>query len=445
MNATNDFIYTLINNRERIVDKLSQNYKYEYLHKIFSEINNEKDPTIKINPNNKILYRLLSGNYEASRYDKSSIDWIPSEELVDGIITLANHFDIKHIEEIYTGMGILSALLSKKQNKIQITAADTFDNISTCNKLDIFPIAKRGVSDYKYYHQLKQPYPDMVISTHFFENSLEPDLTFVNNVLDLINSCNHKTIILFLPNTCTLLYENFYYLITSGKYKVYTYHVKAFDKYYYLANLMTDYYKSSIMAHILVKNDIAVHDSYLIDSSLIDSIFSTAIIPVPIIDTHCIFYKWLVTLYKDVSPKLIKRIIDTFDIQKQLHNHTEIKNVIQNFISIKPYNIPEYIYDIDEFLFWSLCVIKNLYFVFENRCQFFCFYTTVQSIKNSEIRQNINFPAWVRTLDNMYKYIYLDIVKNNSEANQWKNNRSDFYTTFNTVNEQNKKLLLKLN
>ncbi|XWV25666.1 putative ORFan [Tupanvirus deep ocean] len=438
MNATNDFISTLINNRERIVDKLFQNYGYEYLHKILSEINNENDPTIKIIPNNKILYRILTGNYEASRYDKSSIDWIPTQEIVDSILALADHFNIKYIEEIYTGMGILSGLLLKKQNKIQVTAADTFDNISTCNKLDIFPIAKRGVSDYKYYNQLNQPYPDMIISTHFVENSLKPNFTFVDNILDLISSYNHKIIMLFLPNTCTLFYDNFYYLETTGKYKVYNYHVKAFDKYYYLANLMKDYYKSSILVHILVRGDI-IHDS-----NTIESLFSPAIIPVSVIDKHCVFYKWLVSLYKDVSPKLIKRIIETYDVQKQLHNHTEIKNVIQNFISIKDFNIPEYIYDIDEFLFWSKCILKNLFFVFENRYQFFCFYTTAQSIKNSEIRQNINFPSWVRTLDNMYIYIYLEIIKNSSN-DRWKIYEVDFGLTFLSTNNKNKKLLKKIN
>ena len=137
MNATNDFISLLINNKEKIVDKLQQNYSYDYLIKIFSEINSERDNTIKILPPNKKLYRILTGQYNASRYDNSSIDWLPSSELVDGIISLAKHYNINHIEEIYTGMGILSALLANKQSKINITAADTFENKNTCNKLNL--------------------------------------------------------------------------------------------------------------------------------------------------------------------------------------------------------------------------------------------------------------------------------------------------------------------
>ncbi len=122
MNPTNDFVSTLINNREKLVEKLAQNYSYQYLYEIFKEINNERNETIKIIPNDKKLYRILTGQFDASRYDKSSIDWIPSEEIIDGIMSIVKHYDIKHVEEIYSGLGLLSALLlkKKKDNIIEI-------------------------------------------------------------------------------------------------------------------------------------------------------------------------------------------------------------------------------------------------------------------------------------------------------------------------------------
>jgi hypothetical protein len=439
MNPINDFVCTLINNREKIIEKLVQNYSYQYLHTIFTEINNELDPTIQLIPNDKKLYRMLTGQFNASRYDKSSIDWLPSEEIIDGIISIAKYYDIKHIEEIYTGLGMLSALLSKKINTIEITAADTFDNISTCNKLGLFQIAKRGASDYKYYEKIKVICPDMVISTYYPEYLLPgKNLNFFEEILGLVNSYKHKIIILILPNTCALFYNYIYYHVASGKYNLYSYHIKALDKYFFVGDLMKNYYKSFMLAHILVRSDCTNPAN-----KSMNDIFSSAIFPVSMLDTQCILSKWLITFYDLLSPKLVKNIYKNYDTNKLFDSNKKVKELTEYVITFENINIPQYIYEINEFLFWAKCIHNHLYFVFDDRIHFYNFYITAIGMEKSEIRKNFGFPQWIDTRDynHMQKYIYLGLIKNNN--NEWQTSRHNFLLTFDIINEKNKKALFK--
>lgn len=447
MNLTNDFIAILLNNRERIVDKLLQNYSYAHLLKLFSEINIEKDASIKIMPNNKHLFRLLSGSFDGSKYDKSSIDWIPSKELVDGIVSLAQYFNINHIEEIYTGMGILSALLTETNGtNISITAADTFENIETCNKLGSIPIAKRDINDFKYYEQLNEPYPEMIISSYYPANNFtknNKNNVFVEEMTSLIQSNNHKIIVMILPHTFTHFYDLFYHLMINNEYTINTYYVKAFDKYFYLSDLMKTRYPSSMVAHVLVKTNIFPKNttSFVEKNNLLCEILGSSIISSDNIDKHCTFAKWLNIFYDNFSSKMIKSIYRIHNFTKPLSGNKKVKELIDYFVLFDKKSIhtfPQYIYDIDEFLFWAKCVEKNLFFVFDNRLQFYTVYTQSISVENSEVRQNINFPSWIQTLDSMYKYIYLD---NTQSTHEWNESCKQFYITFDTINTKNRKII----
>ena len=443
MNTTNDFIGTLINNRERIIDKLLQNYSYAHLRKIFDEINLEQDESIKIIPNDRHLYRMLSGKFEGSCYDKSCIDWIPSEELVDAILEVATKFNIAHIEEIYSGMGILSALLMAKQNKITITTSDTFDNINTCNKLDLVPIAKRGANDFIYYEKIGEPYPQMIISSfyplilatpntnkNFYDSKME-------EIIKLIQRNNHDIIMLFLPHAYTNLYSIFYHIVMDSEYMMYTYHIKALDKYFYLTNLMNKHYPSSMLAHIFIKKNILNADKAMY------SIFNNAIMPSRMIDTQCTLARSLTYLYDKLSTKLIKRIYRSYDMFKPIYQNKNLKEIIQYFMTfeqMKIINIPQYIYDIEEFLFWGKCVSSSMYFHFENRLEFYDFFIRITNMELSDINSTSR-PRWARTFTNTCKYLYLEIVDKTTAG--WKTNQRIFEQTFRALNEENIKFFQK--
>lgn len=434
------FANLLINNREDISKILFSDYSYAHIKEIFKKINSESNQEIKINPNNKVLYRLLTGLYDGSKYNKSSIDWIPSEELVNAIISVANNFNIKTIEELYTGTGLLSSLILKKEPSMQITAIDTFESIRTCNKLNLIPIAKRSPDDYQYYPLLGEPYPKMVISTYYPDNSFKIDhqtKKFMDEICDLIKNNNHDVIFIIIPRTFTMLSGCLNYLCTKYQYNLFTYGTKCLDKFFFIREMFNEYYPNFMTTHILIKNKI------LKIPGIIRDLMEPAIIDEEI-GKYCFdFEKILEKFYDKISPKLIKNIFKNHNMMKPIYLDEKLYDLKKNYIKYldkNNINIPQYIYNIDEFIFWTKNIMNGLYFIFDDRVQFYAFYTQVISIETSEVRRTINFPLWIQTPTKMRIYIYLEIIKKNSG---WKNSNSIFETSFNEINKKNKLLISK--
>jgi hypothetical protein len=173
-----------------------------------------------------------------------------------------------------------------------------------------------------------------------------------------------------------------------------------------------------------------------------EEIFSAAIFPVSTLDTHCHFSKWLITFYDFFSPKLVKDIHKNYDVHKHTEGNKNIKDLTERIYMLKNMNIPQYIYEIEEFLFWAKCIQNDMYFIFDNRLHFYNFYVTAISIRNPEIRRNFGFPSWIEIFDNMYKYIYLSLINHNGN-NRWKMNYHNFFMAFDIINDKNKKILSK--
>lgn len=424
----NDLFDTLVNSREKVVDVLLQNYSYDFLLKIFTLKNNS-------NTDDKSLYKTLIGVFGNNKYNKSSINWIPSEELINGILALAYYYEINHIEEIYTDMGILSALLTKKNGKINITTADTFENINTCNKLGLVPIAKRSAGDYKYYHIFNEKLPQMIISTYYPDNNIKSKNSNMNAYIEemshLIKSKNHKIIMIFVPCTFIHFYELLHYIEIGQDYIVNTFNVKAFDKYFYVTNLVKKYYKSSMLVHILINKNLSSKNKISTNK-----LFRCATIPAAQINIYCKFLRWLKILYDKLSPKLIKSMYKDYDLTMPLSVNIKIKDMIQRvvfFSQVNLINIPQYIFDVDEFLFWANCVSKKMYFVFETRTEFYTFYTQA----NNPNFLDIDLPLWAKAPPSLYKYIYLCAI---NKINIFEGLR-EFNTTFDKINNHNKNFL----
>lgn len=438
MNNINDFVSLLINNRERIVDKLLQNYSYDYLLKIFDHINNENNPQIKIEPTDKWIYRILSGSYQNSRYNKSSIDYIPSAEVVNSFILLAKYFSINYVEEIYAGLGILSALIKKTNSDLLVTSSDSFENEATCNQLSIAPIVKRTPIDFKYYQQLNEPLPKMVISSYYppVTPKNNSNTEFLDEISFLIESNNHSVIILILPIDFVQIYDILYFILQKDQYNLYTYYGKIIDKYFFISNLMKEYYKTGTLIHVLIKREIDP------GNKILDFIFEKAIVPSKYFNTTGTRSKLFKTFYDKFSQKLVKSIYKNHIFTKPMMMQDKLKQILNNLNIFNKNNIlvPDYIYDIDEFILWSNCIIKKLFFVFKNRMQFYIFFTKTQCIKNSNESKNFKFPNWITSESLTYVYLYLETV---CEKNNWNISRNSFTRIWNQYCFDNKKLLIK--
>jgi len=444
-----DFCEVLLQRRENITDVLAKNFTFNYLRDLFTQIQNKNS--------DKYVYRLLTGMYPNSKYTSSSVDWLPSEELVDSIIDLAKKCRIQHIEEIYTGLGILSSLLMKKTNSILVTAADTFECSSTCDKLNIVPIAKRSIDDYRYYPALNEMHPQMIIVTHYSNEKSSLSIRILNEMINIIKSKNHRVIIAIIPNTNTIFHDSLHNLAVDYMYQYRCYKIKAVDKYFDVYNLLKKYNVCPMNAYVLVDNsknfDLKTDfDSTVLDSKIdLDSIADLN--PAPVmksnIDLDQIFGPAIIDsnneqnltmsrifkpFYDSYSSKLVIDIYKNYDVYKPLKVQNKILEVCDTNGSLNNLkNYPQWIYCIDEFLFWAKCTRNNLFFNFDDRITFYDFYTKSLGVNRSNMRRD--FPTWIVRIDQMYMYIYLDTI---DYSGNWKINSRVFAKVSSTVNEKNK-------
>lgn len=412
-----EFVNVLTTCRADIVEILKKNYDYNHLIDIFTSI--EEDSKYVLEEKN--VYRYLSGSYPKSVYKASCINFIPSSELVTALVEIAKLYKISHIEEIYAGLGILSAMI-QTQTSIRITTSDTFVNPSTCNQLNLVPIAKRGPSDFKYYEKLNEPYPEMIISSFYppchYERE-EPIIGFLNEISDMIQSAHHSIIVILLPYTFVTIYEMLHFVQLKGVYMVDHYYVKAIDKYFSLSRLLEN--GIGMMAHVLVKKDL--------ERSL-GSILDQAILPPAL--SRCDRATLFKIMYDVLPEKLIISFYKQSDFTRPVtQDETNILSIAE-WANTNKIMIPFYIYSIDELFFWVSRAKNQHYFVFRNRSEFYTFYVT------SKVCEKENYPAWINSCEMAYIYNYFDVI---SAPGNWKTNRAIFTELWLAQNKKNKKAL----
>ena len=415
-----ELVNMLTTRRADIVEILKKNYSYSHLIEVFTSI--EEDIS-NYELEEKNVYRYLSGTYPGSIYKGSCIDFIPSSELVTGLVEIAKFYKIGHIEEIYAGLGILSALM-KSQTNINITTSDTFTNPSICNQLNLVLIAKRGPSDFKYYEKLNEPYPEMIISSFYPSSHYEKDgciIDFLNEISDMIQSAHHSIIVILLPYTFVTIYEMLHFVQLKGVYMVDHYYVKAIDKYFSLSKLLK--HGIGMMAHILVKRELEHSVGLMLDQAILPPALSWC-------DRATLFK----IMYDILPAKLIVSFYKQTDFTRPVTRDEFNILSISEWVNINKIMIPPYIYAIDELFFWISRAKNQHYFVFRNRSEFYTFYVT------SKICEKENYPAWIITQEMAYIYNYFDVI---SAPGNWKTNRKMFAELWEAQNKQNKKALTK--
>lgn len=426
MNDTNILIDILMNKRHKISEFLSQKGTYDNLVNIFNSINKEADDTIKIHPDSNWIYRLLTSQFSKCSFPSSEISWIPSIELVDGLINLARACQVSSIEELYTDQGILASMLKEKVSNILVTAADSFESANSCSKLKIIDIARRDSRDYKYYPMMDEKIPEMVICG-FVPNvtvlrdsctsciSDIPDLT--QKIYELVESNNHKVIVLITINIADKISNILSFVESKNLYRVKSFHVKALDKFFGASVPLRDRYPSNLVANILIRQDVVLNDK-------IKDIMSTTILPARRIDCPSVLLRDVFYLHKIFPRDLFLDMIKISRIDQTLVEYPQITKLI-NVIgdrAIENTYVPKYVQKISDFLlvFDSDCV-NTMPPVFRNKSQFDRFVSIMSihlALSNSnsllvpdyEVGPDYNIPSWITDINSAYKYIYLLVV-----------------------------------
>lgn len=176
----------LLNEREKLPDFLYKINDYKKLSNIIRKIEKKNDKNI--------WYDLCLGLKGKVNNKYSAIYEIPTKQLLDSIVLIAQLYNIKQIDEIYAGLGLITNLLKKRFDeddyKIKITASDNHFSNETSLSLDYTNIIKKDVSDIIWQCKNNVYPPDMIICAH----PLGKDM--YNEIFKLIESNNIKIIII---------------------------------------------------------------------------------------------------------------------------------------------------------------------------------------------------------------------------------------------------------
>ena len=435
ISRTNEFINVMMFKRENLINFLRQNYEYYNLVDIFNNINSGHfDDDHK--PNDKYIYRILAGKYINSLYTNSSIIWIPSKELIDAIHNVVEYYDFNYIDEHNAGLAIFSGLYHASYPQTKIYAADTFTNMDTCNQLGYHPIAKRSFNEYKYYPKLKKSYPDVVISYISLISSNFVDCS--DEYCNLIKSGNHSLIIIFSPITSVVLDEMLCYACVTNGYLLECFYVKTVDQYYNINCISAKFYNSGFVMYTILKKDLP---SKKITSDIeqipLSNLLKNGIFTPTMMGYNRNIIHTLKFLYMNISDKLIKSIYTS--IVNCRISFTTVDSIFNYIINDnKKISIPVYICSIDELLLWKKCITSGLYFWFDNRIDFYNFFSKTNKFKVSNLKKS--YPKWIINISDAYIYIYMCCTLKNE--NSWKNNDTVFRNRWNKLHVVNKKNLL---
>lgn len=137
---------TMVNNRQNIPNVLSLMDDYYQLTNIIKCIEH------KYNLEPEIWMKLCLGEIGNSLNKTMAIYEIPTKQLLDTMSYIFNKYNIKHVEQVGAGLGLLTCQLNKYCN-VECTASDNNDSIKTSYNSNYIHIRKKAISDLTY--QLK--------------------------------------------------------------------------------------------------------------------------------------------------------------------------------------------------------------------------------------------------------------------------------------------------
>lgn len=428
-------VNTLKNNRFKIMDMLSDGYDWATINDIFLTI-------AKSDPDVDIVKLLITGKNDDCQQStiwsqsNTSLQWLPSQELIDGLINIAVTLNVTIIDELYSPQGLVSALIKQKTNKFNIMCADTFQQIETSCKLDLINISKRTAKDYEYYDKIMETIPEMVICTDYVaidDFSKYGYGSYYNaEMVKLIDSNRHNIIVILASITFTEIYDYInYHKYYVDNYVINSYHVKAIDKHFLVNESIKIQYPSGMMAHIFIKKQI-----YTDCGQNINDIFSNAFLPVNEIDTNVTFAKMYYIIDNYLSNLFVANLLNENKTDKQFHLMMKKVSRIGSILDKHSKNIIfcKHLHDLSELEFWIECIENNVYLHFESRLKFFNFYY------NFIDKERKNVPSFIRSSYEIVKFLYMKYINDGVLVDQ---SKDVIHTCMESLNNSNKTLIIK--
>ena len=369
----------LLNEREKLPEFLYKINDYRKLSNLIRKLEKKKEENI--------WYDLCLGKIGKPNNKYSAIYEIPTKQLIDSLALIIQLYDVKQVDEVGAGLGLLSTLLNKKMEedeyKVKITASDNFILNETNLSLDYTNIIKKDISDIIWQHKNNVYPPDMVICSHPIKNHVYDELyklidSFCVKIVVLITNLRTSNI-LFKENETENINKN-YTMIRLPIYQIS--YLDIFEK-----NDLKDLYTRSV-TNIFIRNDV-----YRIEESDMYNILQDNIYKYVEIDCKRILLQEYA--FKNLIPNWI--VTD-----KSI-------NIVYNIFTITK-DIPLWIPNIKLLIFWFIQIKLDIFPLnIDSPEKLINYYNMFMEKKN--------MPEWIpKYLVNSYIWLYFsdDNVENKS-------------------------------
>lgn len=408
-------LYTaLTDDRENLPSVLSKINDYYVLKDIITSI--EK----KYEDNYDIWRELCIGKVGDSSNAFSAICEIPTKQLINSISLLFQMYDIRNIDEVGAGMGLLTRLLQEKFDednyKVKLLASDDGSSDITNISLDFTRIIKKDVSDIILQHNMNIDPPEGIICCWPLES-------MTNQFIDLIKTQFIKLFVFTVEiRSKYILSKEFNKIALECGYKVIKLPILQSS---YLdihkLNQFENLYTRSI-TFVLIRKDLADIDIF--------NLLSEYIYEYKEIDSKKI-------MLQDMAiTKNLPFWICTLDNDIKLNVSMEIYNSILTNVNIYEKKIPDWILNLDLLIFWYERTNKKKFPLKINTSQkleeYYDKVTNMTPEKILSLKKDKILPEWVpENYVDLYFWLLYSVPE--SDNDKWKENIVVFNHKFNQV------------
>lgn len=392
--------------REKLVDFLKSNCSYDYLKDLLLDIQNHaKEDSINI------IKELFLGRIGFETNKQKAIYELPTNELLTIIKFICEFINIKNIEELAAGQGLLSHMLKHKLGNSEeyvVNASDGNRWIETSSTSKYYPVENKLVLQYCLDNNYD--FSDKLLIISWLPSN------DINDFIKLIEIKKPKYILL-IGNNFSHVHQLFRNKLSTNDYRQACIPVKQ----------MSYQNNSSIV--------FATNNS--------DFDFTSLLLNIKLKYDNCLCKKRIKRTCKGVvQDVVVNKVGNKFKYLYEDLNDQEKVNKIAialNYILKKNITIPKYLNTTNEFLFW-LHKEKHKKFPIniKDRNKFKEYYSIYNKINSQgglgELIEKGVIPGWVQTIETAEKFLWLDFSTNDKK---WKMSLAEFRTKFSSIQMRN--------
>lgn len=416
MNYNNSYetLYkTLLNDRENFINILSNINEYNNLKNTIKKITDTYIYT------NDLWHNLCVGKNGNNNNKYSAFYEIPTSQLIDSLSIIFQIYNIKKIDEVGAGMGLLTALLQIKFNNdnynAKVLASDDFSLEHTSIPLDFTRIIRKDVSDIILQHNQNLDPPESIITSW-------PKCKNQINQLDNLIKSNYLKIIVIIDEITEK--ENWLAIFKKNpNYNVFDLPIYQYSFLDSHQNNKIDGLYSRSHTFVLIRNDLnnvdlrKILSPYLYESKEINP-FRITFLDLAIVKNIPF---WICELNSDNDINIIKNILKSIQIKS----------------SFLFKGIPLWIPNLDLLIFWyTRMLIKTFPIKIKTEEKLIEYYNIVIDMSDEKIiklKEDNILPQWI-SKNYVDKYVWL-MYSVLDDDTRWKNNLIEFKRKFTRVYE----------